>query len=349
MPTAQGTAHLREISIGFLRRLLGGGRPNTRAEIQSGAADGAASDSEIVVPDEPRATPTAPRRGVPAACPYCGALLDPAPERGRLCPRCRRPIVVRRVDGRRVLLTQEALEVFEAERDRGTNERTWASERSSWLVLAKGVSAPANRVARLVALPPSEAVVVASKDLYLTTAERAVRTARRDKRWDEVARIRRQQAAALYRASGSAIPPPDEVVTLHRAWSAAALRSLLAFGGHVELVAAGCCATCKRDNGRAFFIAAELRADRLPHLGCPKGLCPCDWWPLADMTPRGRRVRRPASPRADPVPTPVADPAAGSVSAVEFDPASERGPSQRPRPNPDPRRLLVNLQRRRIS
>jgi hypothetical protein len=191
-----------------------------------------------------------------------------------------------------VLLTQEALDVFEAERDRETKERTWTGERGSWLALAKGVSAPTNRIARLVALPPSEAVVVASKDLYLTAAERAVRAARRDKHWKEVARIRRQQAAALYRASGSAIPPPDEIVALHRAWSAAALRSLVAFGGHVELVAAGCCATCKRDNGRAFFIAAELRADRLPHLGCPKGLCPCDWWPLADMAPRGRRVRR---------------------------------------------------------
>src|SRR5665811_2401275 len=289
-------------------RLLGGERPRTQAEVQSGAADGATSDSEIIVPDEPRATPTALRSGVVAACPYCGALLNPPPERGRLCPRCRRQIVVRRVDGRRVLLTEEALDVFESERNRDTKERTWTSERRSWLALAKGVSAPANRVARLVALPPSEAVVVASKDLYLTTAERAVRTARRDKRWKEVARIRRQQAAALYLASGSAIPPPDEIVALHRAWSAAALRSLVAFGGHVELVAADCCATCKRDNGRAFFISAELRADRLPHLGCPKGLCPCDWWPLPDAKAPERRVRRRVSPRTDPVSAPVAVP-----------------------------------------
>jgi hypothetical protein len=222
------------------------------------------------VPGEPRTTPTALRRGASAACPYCGALLAPGPERGRLCPRCRRRIVVRRVDGRRVLLTQEALDVFEAERDRETKERTWTRERRRWLALAKGVSARVNRVARLGAVPPSEAVVVASKDLYLAAAERAVRTARRDKRWDQVARIRREQAAALYRASGSAIPPPDEVVTLHHAWSAAALRSLIGFGAQVELVAAGCCPICERDNGRAFRIAAELRAQRLPHAGCPK-------------------------------------------------------------------------------
>jgi hypothetical protein len=257
-----------------------------------------------VVPGEPPVTPTALRRGAPAACPYCGALLDPAPERERLCPRCRRRILVRRVDGRRVLLTQEALGVFESERDRETKERTWTSERRRWLALAKGVSAPVNRVARLLAAPPSEAVVVASKDLYLAAAERAVRTARRDKRWDSVASIRREQAAALYRASGSAIPPPDAVVTLHRAWSAAALRSFVGFAGQVELVATGCCAVCERDNGRAFRIAAELRAQRLPHEGCPKGLCPCDWWPLPDSKARGRRVRRRASPRAGPHPLP---------------------------------------------
>jgi hypothetical protein len=296
------------MSIGFLKRLLGGDRPIPSAEIQSGAGGGATSDSEIVVPDEPRATPTAQRRDAAAACPYCGALLDPAPERGRLCPRCRRQIVVRRVDGRLVLLTQEALDVFETERDRDTKERTWTGERGSWLALAKGVSAPANRIARLVALPPSEAVVVASRDLYLTAAERAVRAARRDKHWKEVARIRRQQAAALYRASGSAIPPPDEIVALHRAWSAAALRSLVGVGRQVELVAAGCCAICERDNGRAFRIAAELRAQRLPHADCPKGLCPCDWWPLPDAKAPEPRVRRRVSPRVDTASAPVTDP-----------------------------------------
>jgi len=293
--------HRREISIGFLSRLLGGGRQNTQAELQPKAHDGATSDSAGVVPVEPAAIPTAPVRrapgpGGPAACPYCATLLDPAPERGRLCPRCRRPIVVRRVDGRLVLLTKEALDVFDSERDRESKESIWIGERRRWLALAKGVSAPVNQVARLGAVPPSEAAVSASKDLYLAAAERAVRSARRDKRWDKVARIRHAQAAALYRASGSAVPPPDDVVALHRAWSAAAMRSLVGFGAQVELVAAGCCPSCKSDNGKAFRIAAELRAQRLPHAGCPKGVCACDWWPLPDAKATGRRTRRRAAP-----------------------------------------------------
>jgi hypothetical protein len=265
-----------------------------------------------VVPGEPRATPSEPRRSATAACPYCATLLDPAPERGRLCPRCRRRIVVRRVDGRRVLLTEEALDVFEAERDRETRESDWTSERRRWLGLAKGVSAPVNRVARLAAAPPSEAAVAASRELYLAAAERAVRTARRGKRWGEVASIRRQQAAALYRASGSAIPPPDEIVALHRAWSEAALRSFVSVGAQVELVATGCCAICGRDNGRAFRIADELRAQRLPHEGCPKGLCPCDWWPLPGAAPRRRRARRRALPGTGPVPVPMPEPRSGA-------------------------------------
>lgn len=249
---------------------------------------------------ERTASPAAQRPANAAACPYCAVLLDPPPERGRLCPRCRRPIVVRRVDGRRVLLTREAVDVFESERHREAMEHAWTGERRRWLVLAKGVSAPAGRVARLTAQPPSQAVVEASKDLYLAGAERAVRAARRDKRWDVVARIRREQAAALYREAGTAAPPSEEIVELHRAWSEAALRSLVKYGAQVELVAAGCCAICGRDNGRAFRIATELRARRLPHEGCPKGLCACDWYPVPDGPVRVRRAARRAAPRPEP-------------------------------------------------
>lgn len=209
------------------------------------------------------------------------------------------------VDGRRVLLTEEALGVFEAERNRDINERKWSAERSRWLALAKGVSAPVNRVTRLGSVPPSEAVVAASRDLYLAAAERAARTARKDKRWNVVATIRREQAAALYRAGGSVLPPADEVLALHRAWSAAALRSHLDFGAQVELVSTGCCTICQRDSGRTFRIAAELRAERLPHAGCPRGLCPCDWWPVPDTKPRGHHPRNRPRPRTG-APTPPA-------------------------------------------
>lgn len=257
-----------------------------------------------------------------AMCPYCALLLDPPPERGRLCPRCRRPIVVRRVNGRRVLLTKEALDVFESERDRETNERLWTSERRRWLTLARSVAAPEKKVARLEAATPSAAAVESARELYLASLDKAVRAARRTKRWSELARIRRDQAAALYRASGSPLPPPDEIVALHREWSTAALRAAAAVGMDAELVSGACCSVCGKDDGRAFRITAEIRDPRLPHAGCPKGLCACDWFPLPDARTPGRRKKR-SSPRpaaaASDAPSParpgrqLVGPAAGSV------------------------------------
>jgi hypothetical protein len=264
-----------------------------------------------------------PRREPPAACPYCALLLDPPPERPRLCPRCRRKIIVRRVDGRHVFLTEEAVEVFEAERQRETNAHTWTTERGRWLALARGVSAPLDRVTRLASAPPSEANLLASKELYVTAADRAVKTARHEKHWDEVARIRREQAAAMYRAAGSTVPPPDDVVELHREWSAAALRSHRSFGAQVELVAAGCCATCKRDDGKAFRIDAELKTPRLPHSGCPRGICQCDWWPVPDRTTRPKRVRRRSTPKPGPAAAPGSDIAPGAIPSTAAGSAPE--------------------------
>ena len=210
--------------------------------------------------------------------------------------------MVRRVNGRRVLLTEEALNVFEAQRDRDSRVQAWTSERARWLTLARGVSAPDNRVGRLGAASPSDAVVAASKSLYLAAAERAVRTARREKKWDQVASIRRAQAAALYRACGSAVPPPDDVVALYREWSVASLRSAVRFGKNAELAAQGCCAICRQDDGRTFRITAELRTPRLPHAGCPRGLCLCDWFPLPDTKGPKQRVRRRRPPGPSPAP-----------------------------------------------
>lgn len=318
-------ALLREDSIDFLRRLLLGEGSDEPAGIPSevpGLLDGSAD----VVPARPAQTPAAPARAPAAACPYCAKLLDPAPERSRLCPRCRRRIVIRRVGGRLVLLTEQAEEVFESERQREVSERGWDRERREWLALAKRVAAPVNRIARLATAPPSEAVVAASKGLYLAAAERTVRKARRTKSWEKVASIRRAQAAALYRASGSAVPPPEEIVSLHRDWSAAALRALLRFGAQAELVGSGCCAICGRDNGRAFLIKAELRGQRLPHEGCPRGLCPCDWWPIPGAAPRSRRSRRRARSRSTATSLPAIEPALAPIPAAESDPASERQP-----------------------
>jgi hypothetical protein len=214
--------------------------------------------------------------------------------RGRLCPACRQPIVVRRIDGRAAYLTEAALSVFLAVRDREAAATAMDGERSRWLRLAATVEAPSARRLKLAKAPASAQVVAASRSLYLTAADRAVSKARREKRWADVARIRRAQAAAIYAASGSPVPPPDDAVELHREAMVALLKSFAAPGSGAELVSAGCCKVCRADDGKVFKITQELQERRLPHAGCTRGICACDWW--IGVVERKRRRRRPSPP-----------------------------------------------------
>jgi hypothetical protein len=182
------------------------------------------------------------------------------------------------------------VQVYEAERRRAADETSWTEARETWLRLAREHGAPPARCARLAAAPISADVVRRSRELYLVTTERSARVAVRDKRWGDVGQVRREQAAALYRDAGAPLPPPADVVELHRAGMTAVLRSLAPAVKQAELVSAGCCPACREDDGAVFRIAEEIRRGRLPHPGCPKGLCGCDWWPAA-VEPRRRRRR----------------------------------------------------------
>jgi hypothetical protein len=219
-------------------------------------------------------------------------VLDPPPDRTRLCPSCRHKIVVRHSDGRAIYLTEAAVEVFEAERQLEIERQAWTRERRRWLHLARVAGAPAELRRRAAVAPLSIAAVRSSRDLYLDAAESAVRAARRAKRWDEVARIRRRQAAALSEEAGGSAPPADEIVALYREGVAATLRALATVSREAELVGASCCHACRIDNERIFRIADELRTPRLPHAGCPRGLCACDWWPAVHDPATKRRHRR---------------------------------------------------------
>jgi hypothetical protein len=143
---------------------------------------------------------------------------------------------------------------------------------------ASEVGAPAVRIAKLDQAPISEAVVAASRALYVTAVEGTVQAAKRDRRWEDASRILRDHAMTLFRIAGSPIPPPEDVLRPHREAAAATLRGLEDVARAAELVSGRCCEICKADDGRIFRIANELRTPRLPHDGCPQGLCRCDWY-----------------------------------------------------------------------
>jgi hypothetical protein len=210
-------------------------------------------------------------------CPYCALALDPPPTSSRRCARCRQRIVVKRVQGRVVYLTEAAVEVFESERLRSANFGRWSKERAQWLKLARTVHADPDRIARLDAAPLSERVVESARSLYLSTTERSFREAKRDDRWEDASRLKRDQAAAMYRLDGLPVPPSDAVLALHREAVSVELRGIGKMAKEAGLVGSTCCDICRADDGRAFRIATERKASRLPHEGCPKGLCHCRW------------------------------------------------------------------------
>lgn len=270
------------------------------AEIdEGGAGKGAAAEPE---PEPPAAV---------VACPYCGVALVPPPPRTRLCPSCRQRIVVRRVGGATSYLTQSAAAVAIAEQRRVADERAWSAARREWLRLAASVRAPLELRRKVAAMPLSDRAVEAARSMYRAAADQAAREAREGEQWVLVSRIRLAQAEALYADLGSPLPPPDDIVAIYREAKTAVLRSLAAHSPVAELAGTDCCRACRADDGGLFKIAPELRRPRLPHPGCPKGLCGCDWFvAVPDARPKRRRRRR----AVEPAPGTAASAPAGDVS-----------------------------------
>ncbi len=223
---------------------------------------------------------------VAAACPYCALLLQPPPTSSRRCPRCRQQIVVKHIDGRTAYLTEAAIAIFEAERRKESDVGRLTRERERWLKLAVAAGAPAQRASRLGAARLSQEVVDESRQLYLGTVDRTFAAAKRDRRWEEAARIRREQAIALHRLAGSPQPPPDDLLAIYQEGVAAELRGLAEIVRDAELVSAMCCDPCRADNGRIAQITKELAAPQMPHQGCPKVFCRCTW----DLATRDREL-----------------------------------------------------------
>jgi hypothetical protein len=240
-----------------------------------------------------------------ASCPYCASALKPPPVASGRCPRCRQRIIVKRIAGRPVYLTEAAVPVFEAERRRTAHAGRWTHERDRWLEQARAAGAEADRVARLVRLPVSEDIVDGARRLYLGAVDRAVAAARRERRWDDGARLRFDEALTVRRLAGPRSLPSVEVLRLHRDGLALLLRGIGELARSAELLAGSCCDTCRSDDGLVVRIADELRAPHLPHAQCPKGLCRCRWLlpehERAIVADRLRRQGRPARRHLVPV------------------------------------------------
>jgi hypothetical protein len=234
----------------------------------------------------PAATATAPTILGAALCPYCARLLQPPPTASRHCPRCRQQIVVKRVEGHVAYLTEAAVAIFEAERRKEADAERFSRDRERWLKLAGAARAPVGSIRRIAAAHASAETVDAARALYTTAVDRAFQSAKRERRWEDAARVRRDQAAAIHRMAGSPRPPADDALAIHREGVAAELRGLAEIVRDAELVSDDCCETCRVDDRRIVTISKELATPSLPHQGCPRGLCRCGW----DLAARDREA-----------------------------------------------------------
>lgn len=233
----------------------------------------------------PAPKPTARRRRaistlLPAACPTCGALLEAIPTSARRCPDCRARIVVKRVEGRIVLLSETVVPLFDAERRRQADAERLKRAGGRWLQMAALAGAAPEvleKRARALAARPTSEAVSAARTLYATTVERACRAARRAKDWKTVSDLRLRQARAYHRTLGTQLPVDASVVALHREAMEAMLRRIAEVSREAELVGGTCCEACSAQSGRVVRISAELKAPSLPHADCPAGLCGCRW------------------------------------------------------------------------
>jgi hypothetical protein len=250
------------------------------------ANQGGPSSSPVHRPATPTGDTSAPVSA--AFCPYCALPLQSAPVSSQRCARCRQRFIVKRVDGRAIYLTEAAVPVFVAERRRVAASARLTRERDRWLRLAAAAGSPPQSQARLAAARLTDDVVQAARNLYLTTVDRAFRAAKREHDWETASRLRREKATVLYRAAGSPLPPPDDLIAMFREGVVAELRGIAEISRDAELVGSPCCDICRADDRLISRIGHELRVPRLPHEGCPKGLCRCRW----DIAERDRTTMR---------------------------------------------------------
>ncbi len=274
-----------------------------RSEPDTGPQSGARSGRSAVPPRPPRTMPPArqvvlpkpaPRRRrqppVLAACPSCGFLLDPRPVASRRCANCHERIVVKRLEGGVVYLTESAAVALVAAQRRVRELTRLARPRDRWLVLATTTGASTASVHRVASATPSEEGIAAARGLYVQTANRAFAAARRDQRWADAATIRRRQASALLKDGGPDELPADEIREFQRDAVVAELKALRAAGREAVLVGGTCCDICRDDRGLVVRISEELKAPRLPHAGCPRVLCSCRWSGVRVVASRSART-----------------------------------------------------------
>lgn len=218
-----------------------------------------------------RPQPTQPRQQAPpSACPYCGAVLDPAPERNRKCPHCGERIVVRtrRSDGAKVLLTEAGAREFD-------KERKQEAARNKALRRAQNIGASESDFQRVERELAEKWGYAPPRDVFWRLASEAAMAAMRTGDEHQLSMVYWEQARLLFEEG-------REHLQIQREAEKAALHRYAEDGVSRVEISAGECAVCRADDGRRFSVSDALEKLPIPKEHCENGWCKCTWLPVVE-------------------------------------------------------------------
>jgi len=201
----------------------------------------------------------------PAACPYCGIVLDTPPTSSRKCPACGDKIVVRtrRSDGAKLYLTAADAKAFDAER-KADAFRNKAIRAAANIGLDK--TAFERMQGELLAKSPG----YGPGDVFWALANRLSAKQMRGGDWQGLSMTYFHQALWLYETGR-----PYEQLKVEAEKARAqdyALRGIR----QLEIMG-GCCDNCGRFQSRIYPIEQALREWPVPVEECTNGWCVCTW------------------------------------------------------------------------
>ena len=210
---------------------------------------------------------------MPSACPYCGALMEPAPQRSRKCPECEQRIVVRtqRGTGGKQLLTVEEAARLDAQR-KAKAARNKALRRIEWLgVTDRDFDVRERQLAEQWGTDPHPG------DVFWSIANEKITALGSEGQWHELSMLYQQMGAHL-------LDEGKPHRRLQQQAHEAELRHLATLSEwepegrrRAVILANACCDACEQLDGQVFTFEEAMDAIPLPPEVCEREWCNCLW------------------------------------------------------------------------
>ena len=211
----------------------------------------------------------------PAACPYCGVILDPPPGRSRKCPACKEAIVRRkdwRGAGTILYLSQDEARAFDQKYE-------VAAERAESVRRSLNIGATESDFVETERKLAAKWGVAQPGDVFWDIAVSKLQTAMRLADWQRMGFIYFSQALFLYDSGKPHMRLLQEAAKCE-------LRSLeesgLSQASILAIEPPGGCAICWAAHDRRFTISDALTKMPVPNPRCTNGWCRCTWLAVLD-------------------------------------------------------------------